>query len=120
MSNFNVYQGYRSQYGAGLGNVIGGFFRSGIIPSSGKHQLFKMAFPHIQRIGNRLLNAGISAVGKKLLGPEPPPHVLFRKARFGNKSVRRPSKNPVVKRNGKRKHSAKPSVHLKKRRDALS
>ena len=70
MSGVRVYRGYSSQYGAGLGNVLGGLIRSAVpfftplIKSAGKHLLTKGL-----SAGHKLLDTGASRLTDRFLAP---------------------------------------------------
>ena len=68
-----VYQGYASQYGYGLGNVLGGIIRSAI----------PIVTPIVKNAGKELLLAGAKTLQTKLKGNthRRPPGILARPRR---------------------------------------
>ena len=111
---FPVYRGYSSQYGAGLGNVLGGLVRMAI------PRLFKAAVPMlapmVKRGAHSLVNHGIDALSNRFTDgtpqrkrPRPPPKRVARR------------KKPV-KRNGPLRKKSLPGQKPRgqRRRDALS
>ena len=101
----NVYRGYASQYGHGLGNVLGGVARA--------------ALPIVKNIakqaGAQLLDSGINYIQKKLRKPA---------KRTVKHATSRPAKRATLRPAGhkKRKPPGKPvrrSTRNKKPRDIL-
>ena len=89
-----VYQGYASQYGRGLGNVLGGLVRA--------------AIPFVKKVaksaGAKLLNAGVNFVAgqvNKRKRPTLPQQQNKRRAPRKKKSVGAPSKKKSVARKKK-------------------
>lgn len=101
MSDFPVYQGYASQYGRGLGNVLGGIVRA--------------ALPIVKTVakkaGSHLLESGINYIQRKVNPAKRttlPPTVIPIKRRKppGKPAVRRSLlkiKRPVRRSNRKTK-----------------
>lgn len=81
-----VYQGYASQYGHGLGNVLGGLIRSAL-PIVGK--IAKSA-------GSQLLETGLNYVQNKIKrkrSPSAPKHAKRRKV---TRQVKRTTSHPPI------------------------
>ena len=95
-----TFRGYRSQYGAGIGNVLGGLLR----------QAVPLLAPSLKNIGQTLLNAGTSKIQTLIrdrLGTPEPSH----------SPQTRPS--PPRKRRVKRKHvTGRRTVRRKRRTKA--
>ena len=67
-----VYQGYPSQYGHGLGNVLGGVFRAALpIVKSIAKQAAPVVKNVAKRAGSELLESGIKLVQKKMKKSKP-------------------------------------------------
>lgn len=52
----DVYRGYSSQYGAGLGNMLAGLFRAAV----------PIFAPHVKSIGKQLLQTGVKHLSNKI------------------------------------------------------
>ena len=100
-----VFQGYSSQYGHGLGNVLGGVFRAAV-PLLGKFA---------KKAGTQLLDTGINYLQDKVLKKRKAPQhtpklpakrrkVIIKKKKTGSRSVahkrRPPGKTLVSRRKG--------------------
>ena len=94
----NVYQGYASQYGHGLGNVLGGVARA--------------ALPIVKNIakkaGAQLLDSGINFIQSKIRKRKPvkraKSHAVKRTTSHSTKhKKRKPPGKPVKRSNRKRK-----------------
>ena len=104
-----VYHGYSSQYGSGLGNVLGGVLRA--------------AVPHIAPLvkaaGHRLLDAGINAIERRVTGREPTPY--RQRGRAVKRNIFRG--RPPVRGQRKRRnnpHARRKTISTKRRRRAIA
>ena len=122
MSAMPVYRGYSSQYGAGLGNVLGGIFRAAVpilsplLKSAGKQLLRTGA-----RVGGNLMDRGVNYLDSRLdrlPGGDTEVHTPPPRRRKQRRPQRRPRSGAVVKRVASRSGNA---VRKKKRtkRDIL-
>lgn len=93
MSGIPVYQGYASQYGHGLGNVLGGVARAAlpIVKSIAK------------KAGAQLLDQGINFVQDKILKRKRKPVKRATSTRPAQHKRRKPPGKPVRKSTRKRK-----------------
>ena len=81
----NVYQGYASQYGHGLGNVLGGIARA--------------AFPLVkniaQKAGTQLLDSGMNYIKKKIKKRKAPKRAVVHPAKRATRhSVKHKRRKP--------------------------
>ena len=96
--SFPVYRGYSSQYGAGLGNILGGLVRMAI------PRLFKAAVPMMKRGTPSLVEHGIDAISNHFTNgthhqprPRAPPKRVARRKKNIKRNaplVHYPDKNP--------------------------
>ena len=100
-----VYRGYSSQYGAGLGNILGGLLRAAV-------PLFA---PMVKSGAHRLLDHGLNTLTTRITGQAPAP------PRKNPRPRKRPVKRtlPVTKRSLPGKRARRRNLS-KTPRDALS
>jgi len=85
----DVYRGYSSQYGAGLGNMLAGLFRAAV----------PIFAPHVKSIGKQLLQTGVAHLNNKLSNTLSPTRPSTRKRKV--KRAGATHKTPVAKKRTK-------------------
>lgn len=100
-----VFKGYRSDYGAGLGNVLSGLLR----------QAVPLVAPAVKNISQKLISAGANKLTNLIedkLGPHTHQRTYTRPAPQPARKPRRPVKRRAASRprTVKRKRRAKPDI----------